>query len=106
MGTLASLVEPGGDIVVLVKPQFEVGRQRLGKNGIVRSAADRAWAITEVAQSAIDAGLKPRGVVPSPLLGSEGNAEFLLWLGTEAAVALPWEALVKSADDLSLKGGP
>lgn len=106
MGTLASLVEPGGDIVVLVKPQFEVGRQRLGKNGIVRSAADRAWAITEVAQSAIDAGLTPRGLVASPLLGSEGNAEFLLWLGTESAVALPWEALVKRADDLSVKGGP
>ncbi len=105
LGTLAALVERSGDVVVLVKPQFEVGRERLGKNGVVRSAADRAWAITEVAAAAIDAGLFPRGLAASPLLGSEGNAEFLLWLGTEPADAMAWEALVKSADDLSVKGG-
>lgn len=105
VSTLATLVEPGGDVVVLVKPQFEVGRQRLGKKGIVRSAADRAWAVTEVAAAAIDAGLFPRGLAASPTLGSGGNAEFLLWLCTEPAAGLSWEALVKSADDLSVEGG-
>jgi 23S rRNA (cytidine1920-2'-O)/16S rRNA (cytidine1409-2'-O)-methyltransferase len=105
LGTLASLLTPIGTVVLLVKPQFEVGRQRLGKKGIVRSPGDRSWAIIEVARTAREAGLYARGVAASPLLGTEGNAEYLLWLGTDPHSALPWEALVKTADDLSGKGG-
>jgi 23S rRNA (cytidine1920-2'-O)/16S rRNA (cytidine1409-2'-O)-methyltransferase len=101
---LARLLDDRGDVVVLVKPQFEVGRHRLGKGGVVRSAADRAWAVTEVARAAIDAGLHPRGLVPSPIEGAEGNAEYLLWLTPRAGESMGWEALVSTADRVSLKG--
>ena len=101
---LARLLDERGDAVVLVKPQFEVGRTRLGKGGVVRSAADRAWALTEVARAAIEAGLHPRALVPSPIEGAEGNAEYLLWLTPRAAESMGWEALVSTADQVSVKG--
>ena len=103
---LAGLLDAGGDAVVLVKPQFEVGRTRLGKGGIVRSAADRAWAVTEVTRRAIDVGLHPRGLMTSPIRGGEGNAEYLLWLTPRAAESMGWEALVRTADELSVEGAP
>jgi 23S rRNA (cytidine1920-2'-O)/16S rRNA (cytidine1409-2'-O)-methyltransferase len=98
LGTFAGLLEAGGDAVVLVKPQFEVGRSRLGKGGIVRNQGDRAWAVTEVARAAIDAGLYPRALTPSPIEGGEGNAEYLLWLTPRAAESMGWQALVRTAD--------
>ena len=104
LGDLATLLDPDGDAVVLVKPQFEVGRTRLGKLGIVRSAADRARAVTQVARAAVDAGLHPRALVPSPIQGGEGNAEYLLWLTPRAAESLGWEALVRTADQVSVEG--
>jgi 23S rRNA (cytidine1920-2'-O)/16S rRNA (cytidine1409-2'-O)-methyltransferase len=104
LGDLAALLDADGDAVVLVKPQFEVGRTRLGKGGIVRSAADRAWAVTEVARAAVDAGLHPKALVPSPIQGGEGNAEYLLWLAPRAAESLGWEALVRTADQVSVEG--
>jgi 23S rRNA (cytidine1920-2'-O)/16S rRNA (cytidine1409-2'-O)-methyltransferase len=66
--------------VLLVKPQFEVGRERLGKRGIVRSAGDRAMAIEGVASAARAAGLNVIGLCASPIRGATGNAEYLLWL--------------------------
>lgn len=99
--TFRGLVRDDGDVVVLVKPQFEVGRTRLGKGGIVRAQGDRAWAITEVARVALDSGLHPRGLAPSPILGGEGNAEYLLWLAPRPAGAMGWEALVRTADEVS-----
>ena len=80
MTVLRDLVETTGDLVLLVKPQFEVGRERLGKAGIVRSAANRATAIEEVVAAARAAGLTVRGLRASPIRGATGNAEYLLWL--------------------------
>jgi len=77
---LRDLVEPTGDLVLLVKPQFEVGREGLGKGGIVRSADQRATAIEEVAAAAAAAGLTPRALCGSPIRGTTGNAEYLLWV--------------------------
>ncbi len=77
---LRDLVESTGDLVVLVKPQFEVGRERLGKGGIVRSAAHRAMAIQEVVVAARTAGLFAKALRGSPIRGATGNAEYLLWL--------------------------
>jgi 23S rRNA (cytidine1920-2'-O)/16S rRNA (cytidine1409-2'-O)-methyltransferase len=99
--TLRGLVRDDGDVVVLVKPQFEVGRTRLGKGGIVRAQGDRAWAITEVARVALDAGLHPRALAASPIDGSEGNAEYLLWLTPRAEESMGWEAVVRTADQVS-----
>jgi 23S rRNA (cytidine1920-2'-O)/16S rRNA (cytidine1409-2'-O)-methyltransferase len=101
LGTCASLLAEGGDAVVLVKPQFEVGRERLGKGGIVRQQGDRAWAVTEVARAAVAAGLHPRALAASPLQGGEGNAEYLLWLTPRAEESMGWEALVRAADLVS-----
>jgi 23S rRNA (cytidine1920-2'-O)/16S rRNA (cytidine1409-2'-O)-methyltransferase len=77
---LRDLVEPSGDLVLLVKPQFEVGRERLGKGGIVRSADNRARVIEEVVAAAQAAGLTAKDLCPSPIRGATGNAEYLLWL--------------------------
>jgi 23S rRNA (cytidine1920-2'-O)/16S rRNA (cytidine1409-2'-O)-methyltransferase len=104
LGTFAGLLREDGDAVVLVKPQFEVGRTRLGKGGIVRDQGDRAWAITEVTRAAVAAGLHPRALAPSPIRGGEGNAEYLLWLTPRAAESMGWEALVSTADRVALKG--
>lgn len=80
LAVLASLTASDGDLVVLVKPQFEVGRSRLGKGGVVRSATDRAQAVVDVVEAARRAGLQPLGIGPSPIRGTAGNAEYLLWL--------------------------
>ena len=104
LAVLRDLVEPSGDLVLLVKPQFEVGRERLGKGGIVRSAGNRAMVIEEVVAAARAAGLNARGLRASPIRGANGNAEYLLWLTrrpdeglttaqvTELAVTLSTEA--------------
>jgi 23S rRNA (cytidine1920-2'-O)/16S rRNA (cytidine1409-2'-O)-methyltransferase len=96
--TFAGLLEESGDAVVLVKPQFEVGRTRLGKGGIVRNQGDRAWAVTEVARAALDAGLHPRALTASPIEGGEGNTEYLLWLTPRAEESMGWQALLQAAD--------
>jgi 23S rRNA (cytidine1920-2'-O)/16S rRNA (cytidine1409-2'-O)-methyltransferase len=77
---LSTLVEPTGDLVLLVKPQFEVGRERLGKGGVVRSSVNRARVIEEVVATAKNCGLTARALCASPIRGATGNAEYLLWL--------------------------
>lgn len=72
------------DFVLMVKPQFEVGRGALGKNGVVRDPALRADAVRSVAQTALDLGLGCAGVAASPLPGPSGNVEFFLWLHEDA----------------------
>jgi 23S rRNA (cytidine1920-2'-O)/16S rRNA (cytidine1409-2'-O)-methyltransferase len=69
----------------MVKPQFEVGRERLGSGGVVRSHADRADAVLTVARAAAELGWGTAGVVASPLPGPAGNVEFFLWLRQDAA---------------------
>lgn len=100
LADLVGLVAPGGDLVVLVKPQFEVGRARLGKNGVVRRPADRARALTEVAAAARAAGAGVRGILTSPVRGGEGNTEYLMWLTRGGQVGMSWEALVRRASHL------
>ena len=71
---------PEADFVLLVKPQFEVGRERLGAGGVVRDPALRGEAVRAVADEACALGLGVRGVVASPLPGPSGNVEYFLWL--------------------------
>ena len=66
--------------MLLVKPQFEAQREEVGKGGVVRDPLVHASAVGRVALWAIDAGLRVRGAVRSPLLGPSGNREFFLWL--------------------------
>jgi len=77
---LAAVAAPDADLLLMVKPQFEVGRERLGSGGVVRDPALRAEAVLDVARAAVAAGLDVRAVVRSPLPGPSGNVEFFLWL--------------------------
>lgn len=89
---LVAAVDPGrpADLVLMVKPQFEVGREVVG-DGVIRERDLRAGAVLAVAHAAIDAGADVVGVVASPLPGPRGNVEYFLWLrrptGMMAAVA-------------------
>jgi 23S rRNA (cytidine1920-2'-O)/16S rRNA (cytidine1409-2'-O)-methyltransferase len=73
-------VAPGADYALMVKPQFEVGRERVGAGGVVRDPALRAEAVRGVAGHAAGLGLGVAGVVASPLPGPSGNVEYFLWL--------------------------
>ncbi|MFM9101228.1 MAG: SAM-dependent methyltransferase, partial [Cyanobium sp.] len=68
------------DLVVLVKPQFEVGKARVGKGGVVRDPAAHCDAIAGVVAAAQALGLRAAGLVASPITGPAGNHEYLLWL--------------------------
>jgi 23S rRNA (cytidine1920-2'-O)/16S rRNA (cytidine1409-2'-O)-methyltransferase len=72
---VAGCVDPGGELLGLVKPQFELGRKRVGKGGVVRDAADRRDALRAVAAAATDAGLAVRAFASSGLPGPKGNRE-------------------------------
>jgi 23S rRNA (cytidine1920-2'-O)/16S rRNA (cytidine1409-2'-O)-methyltransferase len=74
------LLTPDGSAVVLVKPQFEAGREEVGAGGIVRDPAVHARVVDEVAAAAHQVGLVRAGVEPSPITGAEGNREFLMRL--------------------------
>lgn len=75
---LASVAADGADLVVLVKPQFEAGREHVGKGGVVRDAAVWRSAIEGVADALREQGLGPRDLMASPVAGPAGNVEFLL----------------------------
>ncbi|MEV8426870.1 TlyA family RNA methyltransferase [Streptomyces niveus] len=77
---LARCAAPDADLVLMVKPQFEVGKERLGSGGVVRSPELRAEAVRTVAGKAAELGLGTRGVTASPLPGPAGNVEYFLWL--------------------------
>lgn len=79
--TLRAVLADHGQAVLLIKPQFEVGRSRLGKSGLVRSARDRRDAIVTVTERLRTAGLAPSGLAASPTPGATGNVEYLLWTG-------------------------
>jgi 23S rRNA (cytidine1920-2'-O)/16S rRNA (cytidine1409-2'-O)-methyltransferase len=92
---LIACARPDADLLPMVKPQFEVGRERLGAGGVVRDLGHRADAVLEVARSAASLGWGTAGVVASPLPGPAGNVEFFLWLRRDAAP--PEEADVRRA---------
>ncbi len=71
------LLTPTGKLIVLIKPQFEVGRGEVGKGGIVREIEKHQRVITEVNDFAVGIGLTLEGLMDSPILGAEGNKEFL-----------------------------
>jgi 23S rRNA (cytidine1920-2'-O)/16S rRNA (cytidine1409-2'-O)-methyltransferase len=77
---LPALLSPGAPVVALVKPQFEVGRAKVGKGGIVRDEADRLLALDEVKAAARELGYEVLGETTSPITGGKGNVEYLLYL--------------------------
>ncbi len=83
LGSLASWCVEETSIVLLVKPQFEVGKDALGRGGIVRSPQSRARALAAVLDKAYEVGLGLRGAMTSPITGARGNVEYLLWVGVQ-----------------------
>ncbi|SOC54672.1 TlyA family RNA methyltransferase [Ornithinimicrobium cerasi] len=79
LAALPPLLSEDADVVLLVKPQFEVGPERLARDGVVRSAGLRQEALATVLEALPTHGLAPFGLVRSPLRGAGGNVEYLLW---------------------------
>lgn len=75
-----------GEVVALIKPQFEVGRHEVGKGGIVRDEQKRAAAVQSVVEAARELGFDVHGVIESPIKGAQGNVEFLMYAGREEPV--------------------
>ena len=97
---LATVSKPDADFVVMVKPQFEVGREKLGAGGVVREPLLRRSAVIDVAHAAYGVGLGTKEIVASPLPGPAGNVEYFLWL-TRGASAIDMSSL-----DRAIAQGP
>ena len=94
---LVRCATPDADCVLMVKPQFEVGRERIG-DGVVRDPALRSDAVRRIASVGYDAGIGTHGVVASPLPGPRGNVEYFLWLAA-GAPPLSEEALARAIEE-------
>jgi len=79
LAPLARVCTANSHLILMIKPQFEVGRDRLSKTGVVTDPQQRQEAVRNVIQAAVDERLKPRGVAASPLPGQDGNKEFFFW---------------------------
>jgi 23S rRNA (cytidine1920-2'-O)/16S rRNA (cytidine1409-2'-O)-methyltransferase len=89
---LWQLLQPPREVILLVKPQFEVGKEKVGKKGVVRDANDQAGAIAQVLQAAQAQSWSYCDLTWSPLVGPAGNIEYLLWLqenGSSRSLELP-----------------
>jgi 23S rRNA (cytidine1920-2'-O)/16S rRNA (cytidine1409-2'-O)-methyltransferase len=94
---VAACLAPGGEVLAMVKPQFELGRERVRK-GVVRDPADRHEAILAVARGAEALGLAVRGFASSGLPGPKGNRETFVWCGGEGEPLGEFEAAVREVD--------
>jgi 23S rRNA (cytidine1920-2'-O)/16S rRNA (cytidine1409-2'-O)-methyltransferase len=74
------LLAPGADVIVLVKPQFEAGREEVGRRGVIDDPAVQQRVVRDVSLRAAEIGLDTVAMTPSPITGAEGNQEFLLHL--------------------------
>jgi 23S rRNA (cytidine1920-2'-O)/16S rRNA (cytidine1409-2'-O)-methyltransferase len=81
---LIGVTRDNADLLVMVKPQFEVGRERLGAGGVVREPSLRSEAVRTIAERAAKLGWGTAGVTASPLPGPAGNVEYFLWLRADA----------------------
>ena len=86
LATLADLAAPGGDLILLIKPQFEAGRQEASKGkGVITDPEVWRTTVRGVVLTAIAVGLAPAGIIPSPVRGARGNVEFATWLINQAS---------------------
>jgi 23S rRNA (cytidine1920-2'-O)/16S rRNA (cytidine1409-2'-O)-methyltransferase len=95
---VARCLAPGGEVLAMVKPQFELGRERVGR-GVVRDAGDRREAILAVAAAARELGLTVRGFASSGLPGPKGNRETFVWCGGEGAEVESFEDAIRAAEE-------
>lgn len=98
LGPIATCLVPGGELLALVKPQFELEARRVGKGGVVRSASDRREALRRAARAAVDAGLAVCGFAPSGLPGPKGNRETFIWCAREGEPGVDVEAAIAEVE--------
>jgi len=98
---LVRLLEPQADSVVLIKPQFEVGKGQVGRNGVVHDPQQHQQVLWDVLTAAQECGFGVRAALASPLLGPKGNREFLAHLQL-GAPALPQPSLQELCKHLAL----
>ncbi|MBC6832345.1 16S/23S rRNA (cytidine-2'-O)-methyltransferase [Corynebacterium sp. LK29] len=103
---IVSCLDEGADLLPMVKPQFEVGKERLGSGGVVRSDALRQEVVQEVAEYARTLGLSFRAAVASPLPGSSGNVEFFLWLVNDGGASDIGDEAMAAAIAKAVEEGP
>ena len=99
---ICSLLKPGAPMVCLVKPQFEAGKEKVGKKGVVRDPAVHAEVLREFLRYAPECGFGVKGLDFSPIRGPEGNIEYLAWL-EKGAASIPEfdvEALVAASHEM------
>jgi 23S rRNA (cytidine1920-2'-O)/16S rRNA (cytidine1409-2'-O)-methyltransferase len=72
------LLKPGAEVIALIKPQFEAGRDKVGKGGIVRDAAVREAVVERISSFAAEQGFDVKGTMQSPITGQDGNVEYLI----------------------------
>jgi len=78
------VLQTRGEIIALIKPQFEAGRAQVGRGGIVRDPQIHTQVIEKITRAAAQLGLERRGLIQSPIQGTEGNTEFLIHLARRA----------------------
>ena len=94
----------GADLALLVKPQFEAGREDVGRGGVVRDPSVWRRSILEVAGAAVEHGFEPRGLIASPIRGPAGNVEFVLHLVDRRRAAPPAADAVPGLDEAIAAG--
>ena len=102
---LARAAAPDADLLLMVKPQFEVGKERLGHGGVVRDTAQHVESVLKVAAAAAQEGLDTWAVVPSPLPGPSGNVEYFVALRRGHPRALYGTALTAAVEH-AVRTGP
>lgn len=102
----AAAAAPGADLLPMVKPQFEVGKDRVGSGGVVRDPALRAEAVLDVAREAQRLGLRPLDAVASPLPGPSGNVEYFLWLRAGEPTSDDLDPAVVESIERAVQEGP
>ncbi len=95
---VVQLLQPGGEVVALIKPQFEAGREQVGKRGVVRDRAVHKQVIERVCQEASHLGLGLLGLTFSPITGPEGNIEFLAWFKQGVGDSVTTESIEKTVE--------
>ncbi|PRQ12008.1 16S/23S rRNA (cytidine-2'-O)-methyltransferase [Corynebacterium sp. 13CS0277] len=103
---IAACMRPGASLLPMVKPQFEVGKDRLGSGGVVTSPELRAEVTLDVARHARELGLSTKQVVASPLPGPSGNVEYFLWLVADDGASHPDTDTLTAMVDTAIAEGP
>lgn len=106
LAEIAGVLAEEGEAVLLVKPQFEVGRGRVGRRGVVTSPEARAEALTSVLHAADGVGLSVLGIAASPVRGAEGNREYLAHLARRRDVGTTWQHHEVTISELARQEGP